>query len=89
MKIKSLRFKNLLSYGNKEQRIDFTTSHGLYLITGQNGAGKCVAGDTKIRIRFTNNETQEKFKAFLAKVLTFFSECSEDIIRFLIKNTVD
>lgn len=38
IKFKYLEFKNILSFGNKKTRIDF--SEGLHLITGKNGSGK-------------------------------------------------
>tara|TARA_R110001599_G_scaffold167251_4_gene357176 strand:- start:7914 stop:9581 length:1668 start_codon:yes stop_codon:yes gene_type:complete len=41
MKIKLVEFKNFASYGNRLQRIDFEENKGeLYLISGNNGAGK-------------------------------------------------
>ncbi len=41
MKIFSVEFKNFASYGNRLQRIDFEENKGeLYLILGNNGAGK-------------------------------------------------
>lgn len=40
MKIKSIEFKNFNGYGNIPQKIDFSKSGQLYLLVGQNGAGK-------------------------------------------------
>jgi len=41
MKIKSLEFKNIASYGNRIQKLDFTDSNGdLFLVLGNNGSGK-------------------------------------------------
>jgi len=46
MIINSLEFKNIKSYGNKIQRIDFGTDGGLILLTGTNGAGKSTIQDS-------------------------------------------
>jgi len=40
MKINSIEWKNFNGYGNVPQRIDFTNDGMLYLLVGQNGAGK-------------------------------------------------
>jgi len=40
MIIKSIRFKNVKSYGNKYQQINFDDNGGLILLTGTNGSGK-------------------------------------------------
>ena len=40
MKINSIEWKNFNGYGNIPQRIDFTNEGMLYLLVGQNGAGK-------------------------------------------------
>lgn len=40
MIIKSIKFKNVKSYGNKYQQINFDDNGGLILLTGTNGSGK-------------------------------------------------
>ena len=40
MNIKSIEWKNFNGYGNIPQKIDFTNEGMLYLLVGQNGAGK-------------------------------------------------
>lgn len=46
MIINSLEFRNIKSYGNKVQRIEFDTDGGLILLTGTNGAGKSTIQDS-------------------------------------------
>ena len=40
MKIKSIRWRNIFSYGNKEEVIDFSDEGTLWQLTGVSGAGK-------------------------------------------------
>ena len=40
MKIKSVEFKNLKSYGHKLQRIEFSDKASLILLVGLSGSGK-------------------------------------------------
>jgi chromosome segregation protein len=44
--INSIEFRNIKSYGNKIQRIEFDTDGGLILLTGTNGAGKSTIQDS-------------------------------------------
>ena len=46
MIINSLEFRNIKSYGNKIQRLEFDTEGGLILLTGNNGAGKSSIQDS-------------------------------------------
>ena len=46
MIINSLEFRNIKSYGNKIQRLEFDTEGGLILLTGTNGAGKSTIQDS-------------------------------------------
>lgn len=46
MIINYVEFKNIKSYGNKIQRINFDTSGKLILLTGTNGAGKSTIQDS-------------------------------------------
>jgi ABC-type Mn2+/Zn2+ transport system ATPase subunit len=71
MKINSVRFKNFGSYGNIPAEIDLKTEeYGLHLITGQNGAGKCVSGDTLVKLKIENLELLNLFKEFISKKIT-------------------
>jgi len=45
MIINHIEFKNIKSYGNKLQRINFDTSGNLILLTGTNGSGKSTIQD--------------------------------------------
>lgn len=40
MKIKKIAWRNISSYGNKVQRIDFENNPGFYMLTGDNATGK-------------------------------------------------
>lgn len=49
MQINSISFKNIASYGNEEQRIDFNAEHSsFYLVTGGNGFGKSTIANAII-----------------------------------------
>jgi len=65
MIIKSIRFKNIKSYGNKYQQIDFDDNGGLILLTGTNGSGKCLSPDTEIDIEIIDDKTMDILKKFL------------------------
>ena len=40
MKLRYIEFRNIKSFGNKLQRIDFSEEGGLWMVTGKNGHGK-------------------------------------------------
>lgn len=40
MKIKRIAWRNITSYGNKVQRMDFEANPGFYMLTGENATGK-------------------------------------------------
>ncbi len=40
MKLKNIQWRNIKSYGNKLQRIDFDDNGGLWMVLGKNGNGK-------------------------------------------------
>lgn len=67
MIIKKLEFKNINSYGNNLQTLEFDSNGGLILLTGKNGQGKCVSPDTQIIIEFNDEETKKSFINFLEK----------------------
>jgi len=68
MKINSIEFKNIASYGNSTQVINFNdTASSFYLVTGANGNGKCLHASTEIEISFNNNNSKELFEEFLKK----------------------
>jgi len=65
MKIKKIEFKNINSYGNNIQKIEFNDESGLILLFGENGAGKCLSPDTEIDIEINEHETYKKLIRFL------------------------
>ena len=66
MRIKELQFKNFASYGNRLQTLNFDREQSdLYLVLGGNGAGKCLAKETKISIEIEDEKLMEEFKEFL------------------------
>jgi len=66
MKINRVEFKNFASYGNRKQVIEFDKNKSdLYLVLGGNGAGKCLAKETKISVEIEDEKLKEEFKEFL------------------------
>lgn len=66
MIIKSISLKNFKSFGNNKQTVEFNTTTGnLILLSGQNGAGKCLSPDTKIEIIIEDEETMNLLLKFL------------------------
>lgn len=59
---KKLRYKNILSTGNVFTEIDFTKNKTT-LISGSNGAGKCVRGSTVVSLYTDDPEEQNFFGA--------------------------
>ena len=63
-----------MSIGAVSQTVDLT-QHGLTLVLGENldlggndarnGVGKCLRGSTKIDIKFSDENTEKKFKEFM------------------------
>lgn len=50
MKIKKLELKNINSYGNNLQTIEFSDDGGLILLFAKNGMGKCLLKGSKVRM---------------------------------------
>lgn len=67
MIIDRLELQNMNSFGQKIQKIEFTTTGQLILLAGKNGSGKCVSPDTKITISIENEKIREEFLEFLKK----------------------
>ncbi len=65
MRIDKLNFKNISSYGNKLQTLDFEKEGSLNLIVGKNGAGKCVHPDTEIDIKFESPDLEKEYLEYL------------------------
>lgn len=66
MIIKSISLKNFKSFGNNKQSLSFNTNSGdLILLSGQNGAGKCLSPDTEIEILIEDEETMNLLLKFL------------------------
>lgn len=64
IRFKKLRWKNLLSTGNHFTEI-LLDEHKTTVLTGTNGAGKCVRGSTLIDIRFKNIIAEQSFNEFV------------------------
>lgn len=45
MRLSKIEWRNFASYGNKVQSVTFTETPGLYLVVGENGAGKSTISD--------------------------------------------
>lgn len=76
MIINSLTFKNIKSYGNKIQKLEFDTEGSLILLTGTNGAGKSTIQDSidlalfnQVRGKYTNKIPLKYFPNRLNKDL--------------------
>jgi hypothetical protein len=67
MKVTSLKWINIGSYGNNWQELKFEDKGSLNLIVGKNGHGKCVHPDTEIDILFEDPELEKKFLEFIKK----------------------
>jgi len=65
MKLHSIEFKNFASYGNRVQKIDFEDVGNLYLVLGENGAGKCLAKDTSIKVSIDDPVLRNQFLEFI------------------------
>lgn len=50
MKIEKLKWRNFTSWGNSWQELTFDKESSLTLLCGENGAGKCLSGDTIIEV---------------------------------------
>lgn len=68
MIIRSISIRNFKSFGNNKQTVNFRTDKGeLILLTGDNGAGKCLSPDTEIDITVENQTVNELLSTFLEK----------------------
>ena len=66
MKLLSLEFKNIGSYGNRMHRIDFAdTTSELIMINGKNGNGKCLDPSTEIEIDFLDEKSKKAILSFI------------------------
>lgn len=71
MKIKNIEWKNVASYGNKIQKLEFPDKTGLIQVFGENGVGKCFFPDTKLVIEIPEDPIfLEKIKKYFPKPLT-------------------
>lgn len=71
MIIKSISIKNFKSFGNNVQKVTFKTNEGeLILLTGDNGAGKCVHKSTIIDIDIDDITLTTEFINYLDKTDT-------------------
>lgn len=67
MKIISISWKNIQSFGNKLQTVELSDEGGLWMVVGRNGVGKCHAKTTKLIINIENEDVRKKFIDFLKK----------------------
>ena len=70
MQLVKLQFKNVNSYGNKIQTIEFSKDPELIMMAGSNGIGKCLHPDSEIYIEFVNKELEKKFRKFIENKLS-------------------
>lgn len=68
MIIKKLELKNINSYGNNLQTIEFDQDGGLIYLQGKNGAGKCLSPDTEIEIDVSDQMVYNELMNFLEKI---------------------
>ena len=68
MKLLSLEFKNIGSYGNRIHKIDFADKTSeLIMINGKNGNGKCLDPSTEIEIDFLDENSKKAIVSFMNK----------------------
>lgn len=66
MKIIKVEWRNVSSYGNKIQSIEFPEKSGLIQVVGENGAGKCFFPNTNLIIKIPDSpEFMDKLKKYL------------------------
>lgn len=66
MIIKKISIRNFKSFGNNKQTVNFRTDKGeLILLTGGNGAGKCLSPDTEIDIFIESQDINDTLQEFL------------------------
>lgn len=90
VKFESLKFRNILSYGNDDNEVNFET--GMTLISAKNGNGKCLRKNTKIEIKFLSSGmfdvwtddnlffeiiTEDRIKTTIGDVVDFYNKHSE------------
>jgi hypothetical protein len=64
VKFKQVSYKNFLSSGNIPIVIPLDT-HGMTLIMGKNGSGKCLDPSTEIDVRIDDPEIEKIFEEFM------------------------
>ena len=81
MRIKEWIWKNLKSYGNNEQKIEFLSDKGeLILLKAPNGSGKCVEKNTLIELEINNLDINSNLISYLLetekgrKILQYIKE---------------
>jgi len=68
IKFTKVKWKNLLSYGNSFAEYEF--KNGLDIITGVNGAGKCLRKNTVITVQTENKDIEATLKDYIEKFRT-------------------
>lgn len=65
IKFQTIRFKNVLSYGNQVTEIRLDKSPTT-LISGKNGSGKCLDKSTEIEIEIDDPEILALYEKFVS-----------------------
>lgn len=81
MIIKNISIKNLKSFGNDPQEINLTNEGNLILLSGKNGAGKCVSKTTLIDIKINDLDINDKLISYLEE-----TELGNEIFLYIRKN---
>ena len=68
MRLRNISWRNIKSFGNKMQTLDFSEEGGLVMVTGKNGFGKCLSGDTIVEVEIEDSVLRKDFLKFLNKL---------------------
>jgi len=79
MKLIKLTFRNMASYGERDQVIEFPDEASFFLVQGDNGTGKCLDGDTEIPIIITDKKLIKKYKEFTRSINQVINICKQKI----------
>lgn len=95
MIINKISIKNLKSFGNEKQEIELTNEGSLILLSGRNGAGKCVHPTTNInteldiyKINYTDKTINYLVETEVGrKILLYIKEKDFDLYESIINRT--
>ena len=82
IKIKTLKWKNFLSYGNNWTEFQF--KEGINFISGVSGSGKCLDKSTNLNVITQSKECEKQFNEFFEKrkMKEFKNVTLEDVYEF-------